>query len=950
MKKLVIFSLFVAFTLANCLSINAQTRQKVDVKGQVFASSDFEAGKVTVPFAIVVLPESNVSVSSDADGVFNLPNMVLGTYKIQIQSLGYETLETTITVSETKSNFEFTLSESNFRMDEIVVTAQSSKSGAATASHISKAAMEHMQTNSLADVMALMPGGSMQKADLQGVSTASIRGGSSLGTAVIMDGSPISNNANLQLLSTATGKKAISHPSKDISTSPTSGVDLRTITTDNVESIEIIRGVAPVEYGDITAGAIIVNSKAGYQPLTVKLSVNPNVYSASATQGFALGEKAGNINYGLDYAYSVTNPRESYDYYQRVTARVGYTNTFGKFYTNSSLSLLWTKDLGEPNPDDEEDITVFRQRDLGFRFAHNGTYNANAGFFKSLQYNVTFGYTNRESYYEDEAMNAASAYSYSKVDGSVLSSYKGGHIYDNNGVELTHFGKDMENSRAWLTPSIYDYNYNIYGKELNTYAKVKANFAGNWGKTNHRMVLGVDFKSDGNVGEGKVFDFDNPPPKGDSGFSTIRERAFKDVPFINQLGAFFQETFTAKIAKRNLDIAAGVRYDHTLDFGGGFSPRVNFSYELLKDGKLSLNAAYGITRKAPTLAYLYPDNAYFDLLNFNNASSSSVADEHKMQLITTRVFDSKNYDLEMARQDKYEIGFSSQIGKMHFSITGYKEKMNNGYSFQSTPKTMKSIDYKQYTAQYTEGQTPVLTEKSNDKVLVSYMTATNNGAYERTGLEFIFNFGRIDAIRTSFQLDGELYTHKSWNNGYMFYNRVTVTDYAKYPDMGVFSAKDAGGVDYIENFSTNLIVTHNIPQIGLVLTATAHVDWRLKAWTEYAADDTTPIYYISREDGQMRKFDPAWRNPEHEMYATMKYLLRDDTVDPLRREPGDVYNPAMVINLNVTKQFKNFDVAFFAQNMFRSHPLEYRSHYPGQYYRQNKNTFFFGLQLNARIK
>ena len=86
-------------------------------------------------------------------------------------------------------------------------------------------------------------------------------------------------------------------------TSPQTGIDLRTITTDNIESVEVITGVPSVEYGDLTGGAVIVNTKAGRQPLQIKFNTNPNVYMFSGTKGFGLGEKGGNVNVGLDYAY-----------------------------------------------------------------------------------------------------------------------------------------------------------------------------------------------------------------------------------------------------------------------------------------------------------------------------------------------------------------------------------------------------------------------------------------------------------------------------------------------------------------------------------------------------------------------------------------------------------------------------------------------------------------------
>ncbi len=985
MKKLFIFSLFVALAFASSINANAQSKAKVNVSGQVFSVSTTGAdSKESVPFAVVILPESSIAVSSDADGLFSIPNITPGVHKVQIQSLGYQTLDTTMNVLANRENiFEFVLLESNFRMEEVVVTAQVSKAGAATSSIINKSAMEHLQTTSLADIMSLLPGASQQKPDLQGVSTASVRGGSSLGTAVIVDGAPMSNNANLQVLkqggSSGTG-----------SVSPTTGIDLRTITTDNVESIEVIRGVAPVEYGDMTAGAIIVNAKAGFQPLTIKLNVNPNVYSASATQGFALGQKAGNINYAADYAYSVDDPREGYDYYQRVTAKVGYTNTFGRFYTNNSLSFLYTYDRGFPNPDDENDKNTFYQKDYGIRFTHNGQFNANANFFKSLQYNVSFNYTNRHSFYEDEVQQGDAPYSTSKVDGTVLSSYLNGHIYeaDRDGnilSEITNYDPSKVGyAKAWILPTNYTSQYDIFGKELNTFAKIKANFAGDWGRTNHRLVIGADFKSDGNVGEGKVYDVNFPPIRSTSGsvIEAYRDRAFKDIPFINQLGGYLQETFSMDIAKRKLELVAGLRYDHVFNFGGGLSPRFNFSYELIPS-VLNLNAAYGITRKAPTLYYLYPESKYYDALNFDNSLSNNIADEHKMQVITTYVMDRKTDELEMMRQDKYEIGLSANIGKMFFSVVAYEERVDNGFGMYTDPDDLRLIEFVEYTQNTAgfdpetgapnlvldENGNPTLKEKARNNYFITANNPGNRDRYRRTGLEYVLNFGRIDAIRTTFQVDGQVYTTKYLpTDTYSYLSRTpsgAASDFSKYPDRGVFSNLEIGSVSYTEYITTNITAVHNIPKIGLVISANAHIRWASKSWENYTTKKDVliiPKYWIPRTDatidgidyqaGQMYDFNKEWANEDNPNYERFQYLLATDSYnwDTLWRRER-TYEPTVTIGLNVSKEFgKMFNLSFFAQNMFRSSRLQEQLLSPGSYTRIGGGGFYFGLQLNATIK
>lgn len=73
--------------------------------------------------------------------------------------------------------------------------------------------------------------------------------------------------------------------------SPAGGTDVRSISTENIESIQIVRGIPSVEYGDLTSGAVIINTKAGREPLRVKAKANPNIYQVSMGTGFELGKR-----------------------------------------------------------------------------------------------------------------------------------------------------------------------------------------------------------------------------------------------------------------------------------------------------------------------------------------------------------------------------------------------------------------------------------------------------------------------------------------------------------------------------------------------------------------------------------------------------------------------------------------------------------------------------------
>lgn len=939
----------VSFLLLLCCaaSVSAQNRAKTTFRGTIYSiesTGEGKSDKVPLAYAVVSLPEIGLATATDANGQYEIKSIDAGSYQVEISSLGYETLSQTVTLPAAK-DFEFTLEATSFYLKNVVVSAESTKTGASTASKISKSAMDHIQATSLADVMSLLPGAETRTSSeitLQNASTFAVRNGSSFGTAVIMDGAPISNNANMQTMSVALGSAAAT----SIAT-PNSGIDMRTITTSNIESVEVIRGIASARYGDISSGAVIVNSKAGRSPLSIQMDLNPNVYMASISHGVGLGARGGVLNYGVDYTFSQKDLTEGYDTYNRATGRLAYSNLIGKWSTNTSLNFFYTKDKGEPNPDDENDLRTTNQRDLGLRFNTNGSLNFNNGWFKAVKYAVSVDYTNKKTYFEDMRSNADWTYSTSKTDGAILSSFPGRDIYLDDGTKITNIPAADADGKAWRLPSSYTEMYNLYGKELTTYAQLSALFSGDLGPTRHSLTVGADFRSSGNLGRGKVFDPEFPPYRtlGEN-FATQRERAFRDVPFMNHVGLFLEENFSMDILSRRLDISAGVRYDKVFDMKkGGLAPRLNASYELIPD-HWSIRGGYGITYKAPSLGYLYPDNAYFDILNFDNSAQSGFSDAQKFQIATTHVYSAENPDLELSKTSKWEVGTDFRIGQVRGSVTYFRDRSNNGYMLSQTFDTFKCVDYIQYEAAKPANETdlPVLSVASSDKILLSYRIPTNFSAYETEGVELDIDFGRIDAIRTSFGLNGSWTKYKSWTNYYTFDNRPggsTVED--MYPHMGVFEPGNT--VSHSTRTTTNLRATHNIPRIGFVVTLTASITWHERNYTTYG-NDSIPVKYISRLDGQVYDFDPS-RIEEPEFQR----IDMRPSLDTHRLVLEGSMPPILCMNINVTKEIRDFmRISFFANNMFRSTPIWESKKNPGSYTRRNASTFFFGAALSIKIK
>lgn len=947
MKKPKIQSAFALFLLI-CLSLQLSAQSAINnyaaLRGVVTEKGSHSQA---VEFATVQILPQGALTTTNSNGEFSFERLSPGKVNVRIQFLGMEAVDTTLILVAGKASQEhFYMNYSSFRLNEVSVVAQESKAGQATASNISRQAMDHLQATSVSDLLQLMPGGQIANPDLSVAKSFNIRNISgsvgkegtagtemnSLGTAIYIDGSPLSNNANLQTLS-----PSISGGGASVSggSSPNSGLDLRMLSTDNIESVEVIRGIPSVEYGDLTSGAVIIRSKAGKEPLNIRFKTDPRIYQMSAGKGFSLGEKAGNLNVSGDYAYSVSQPTESYKYYQRATAKVLYSNVFENLSSNTSLDFSLGKDTREKNPDDMRNQLASGSQDMGIRLNTNGTINVNKGWLNNIKYTLSGNYTDKHSYKEELLGNAFSAYSMSRTDGASLSNRPGQKVYEINGTELTNIPDSEGSYYATYLPNEYFSKYDIYGKEINLFAKVNATFSKRIGNISNRIVVGADYKIDGNVGDGKVYDLANPPFRSGDANSSPRPRKYSDIPFVSQLGVYLEENFNWQIGQRELTFQAGARYDN-IESKSIVSPRVNISFDIIPS-KLTIRGGYGINAKAPTLLYLYPENAYFDFVHFNNLNSSSVPAAEQLLLGSTKVYNTENKDLRIASNEKSEIGLDFKWNKMRFSATAFNENLKNGYDMSSQ---FKLVNYKEYEiGTANPGSIPTLKEKSSNNIFISYSTPTNTGRSHNRGVEFDFDLGRFDAIRTSFVLNGAYIRSTNWDETYTYSTQKNLNQLER--NIGVYAAGNTK--EERERLSTTLRATHNIPSIGFVITLTAQVNLLYKEW-DNIGNDSMFVSYISRADGLMHTFDPAKKNdPE------FSYLFKSN--DP-RRFIGESWFPTVVFNLHLTKEIgKMLRASFFANNMFQSKPLYEKKRTPGSFVVINDKTpLFFGFELAVTIK
>lgn len=234
-----IYFLFFAITTLGQSITSGLVLEDVTNKPVIGAAIMFERGK-------------NVLAITDMNGRFQAKD--IQGKSIRISYTGFKPL-----VVKAQNNATYYLVADTNALAEVVVTAQES-SGLAAASIIGKQAMEHLQPSSFSDLLELLPGGRSYDPMLNTPNSIRLReatpygstnyGTSSLGTSFVVDGVPVSNNANKQYMAGAWDAKVTNR------TFTNQGIDMRTISTDDIEKVEVVRGIPSVEYGDLTSGLI----------------------------------------------------------------------------------------------------------------------------------------------------------------------------------------------------------------------------------------------------------------------------------------------------------------------------------------------------------------------------------------------------------------------------------------------------------------------------------------------------------------------------------------------------------------------------------------------------------------------------------------------------------------------------------------------------------------------
>ncbi|MBC8044731.1 MAG: TonB-dependent receptor plug domain-containing protein [Rhizobacter sp.] len=872
-----------------------------------FAAANTIAGGAVV--GLVVLAESGaplvgvvlrvemtrLQTVSDAAGRFRLDGIAAGTAVIVAGRFGLATKTFPVQVIESDSvEVLFKMEYGIFQAEEVVVTAKESTSGTdgSTASQIERAAIEHVQASSLADVLQLVPGQLAENPLLSSTRQSLLRQvptnadgdrANALGTAVVLDGAPVSNNANLQTDVTILNSPAGTLP--PFASAAGRGLDLRQFSADNIESVEVIRGVPSAKYGDLTAGAILIQTRAGAFAPQSRVRLNASTFEATAGSGWNLNDARTGLSIDGNFTRSQDDPRRAEERYTRFTGQAAWSQVWDnakRLTTTARLSLFTTIDERLQYPDDLQYQREQVSRDRGLRLNLDAALwldeNLNEARTTKLQATASFAYADQYGYYQSQIARAIFPLTTATDDTTLIGTY-GASTYLNQTT--------------------------TQGKPLNFYARLEGSSLQRFLNWQHTFVAGVEWRTDANAGAGRQFDVTRPPLQnynvGD------RPRTYADVPALSLFSAYLEERATGKVFEKNVRLAAGVRFDNVQPrtpfdglFGTVIAPRLNASLEVA--GGAWLRGGYGITAKAPTLSVLYPGPRYFDIVNLNYYS---LTPSERLTIITTRVLQPETQTLRAATATKSELGAEVNFGGASATLTLFEERTLNAFG---TNRLAIVYPYQTYRITATPaGQPPSIEPAAIDTFIGAYDQPTNSRQIYSRGLELAADFPEWKAVRTAVNLGAAWIQSRTTDNAVEINTDALFSAGGAKP-VGVFAS---GEGNEATRLVTSVRLVHQAPALQLIVSMLVQTVWidrdRLLGLT------SVPVGYFDKS-GQITPL-----TPEEALLPQYAALQRPVAPELLREEN----RPALwLFNLRVTKELPpGLRIAFFVNNLLADRPL-----------------------------
>lgn len=901
-----------------------------NLKGKVVDASTNEA----IPYATVCITDSRGrkhTTVSDLAGNFYINNVESGKYTVSVSYLGYCNMSQSCSCSAgSTTNVTVRMKQDNKMLGEVVVTAHESQ-GITTSSVIDRKAIEHLQPSSFTDLLSLLPGGTTQLPDLTNANSIKLRqagsGGSnydisSMGTVFVTDGIPMNSNANMQMV-----RQASSSTSGDPDAGrnhTTSGIDMRSIPTDNIESVEVIRGIAPVEYGDLTSGVVLIKRKLMATPFEARFKADSYSKLLYAGKGMQFGSFI--MNLGIDFLDAKSDPRNPMNNYKRLTASARMQDT----WRLGAMQLRWRSNTDYTGSFDDEkhDPEILKQKDDSYKSSYNRL---------SMSHSLLLTQKN-ESFFKSLSLDVAAAYEWSRIEQQKAVSLSRDMAASTSLEEGEHDGVYL--------PYQYISYVTVDGKPLNLYAKLKGLFGITTGRLVQSINAGAEWKMDKNYGRGQQYDPSRPVSPG----TPYRPRIYSHIPAMHQFSFYLQDNIKLSVGENLLTAQLGVRgsmlanLDRQYIMSGRayLDPRFNVQWQFPefniggKPMRIDINGGWGRQTKFPTLLQIYPDKVYTDLIELNYFNLNP---DYRRLYLKTYIDDPTNYRLKPAHNDKWELRLGATWDGNSLSITYFRETMNDGFR---TSSMVKPYSYRDYDESGIDGNSlngkPSLDGLSfaDKKVLGSHGMTTNGSRMVKEGLEWQIATKRFEVVKTRLTVNGAWFKTTYTNSEPMFRSNTTaVVDGTPVNDLYI-GYYDSRSGSIREQFNTNFMADTYIPRLALSFSLTAECMWYTSSKSIRA--NGVPLKYIDN-NGDIHDYT---EDSKSDMY--LQWLVNKYNDSAWLRQKVPFY---MFLNLKVTKDFgKWMKLALFVNRMIDYMP-DYTTNSGLKVRRTSKP--YFGMEVNFSI-
>jgi hypothetical protein len=778
-----------------------------------------EKGGEPLVGAHIVVRGTRLGATADGQGRFVIGRLQPGLYTLETTCMGFGKVVRQVMVRAGETvNVDFLLDETAFLIGgiEVVGTSEVLPREAQSRTVINSAEIEHFQASSIGDVLDLVPG--VQKTDNPGLGKTSqiaVRGEesdklSAFGTLVMVDGIPMSNNANLQFeryTKSATGVSNLG-----------GGADLRLIPADNVATIEVVTGMPSVRYGDMTSGLINVQTKVGSQPHRLKIKNNPDTREANLGGGFEMGESG--LSYNVNAAQSERDIRKDGDEYLRLTGQVVHSTTFldDALTLNAKIHGQKIFDEEEPKGDVQKIRNYNRGHTLGF--ATWGKYAFTAGI-SDLDFNTYLTYRKEDSHR-------------SKLVQSDL------RVLPSGDTVSTYMGQVETRGNEWTLGGRLEWN--------------NAFFTGDF---IHKMLIGTDLQYNANTGEGVILDTLFNYYGSSSGRIPY---SFDSIPGQLLASIYAEDRISGRLGV-DFTLSFGVRYEmyrpFGLDFGGLFGegdfvkshqgsflkPRFSLLLALSDQNQLRISA--GSSSKSPPMSAIFPPP---DVIRWRNPVAQTVQYFRPDAWVP---------DLRGYREKQVELSFDQKLFRSAgVTLTGYYRERNQEPESRSFPI---------FASASSGGKTIVY-------YVDYYSLYRNDGWTQSKGVEFSIRTGTIRPLNMDFRVVGA-YSFTKAGNTMRTYSATPNASFGQYPNyqvpgMGADTLigwwYPSGGY-WRDRLILNYYLRYTVAPLGLWVTLRAEQ----LVWERYQYVNRVPVDYalLTPADAAQRAFD------ESEQTKYVKWLL-----------------------------------------------------------------------------